>query len=441
MNTARLPRYALALALLLPLGAQALTPVPKVVGGYDADIAFHTYAAALVDPAISTNFSGRFCTGTLINPSWVLTAAHCVDGSTADSVVVVIGEQTLSNDATASATSRIVVDAVMVHPDYNANNMAHDIAVLHLATPSAAGAAMPPGYPLTWDGGTTNYNTYEELVTNPDALLPELTVIGYGMFDDTFGTFRPVLQGADLDFISRADCDSANYYNFTLASDTFCAALLDPANPADILPDIDSCFGDSGGPILLAGTNQILGVVSYGPGECGSILAPGGYASVDLNIDFINYAITASEIGVAITTVDTTPGDSILEFQITVTNNSPVNAAPAFDLVLAQTLGWAFVDLDADGCSSTTFSCPVGALAAGASQVFLLRVDTATNTGVFLQVVSPILDANPNNDSATGTLGTTSGPGIGLLNGGGGGSLPPLALVLMAGLLGLRRRR
>jgi secreted trypsin-like serine protease len=72
--------YAM-LRLLQPPAALAQddptqTNEPEIVGGEEAVPGAWPWQAALVFSA-SSDFWGQYCGGTLIDPEWVLTAAHC----------------------------------------------------------------------------------------------------------------------------------------------------------------------------------------------------------------------------------------------------------------------------------------------------------------------------------------------------------------------------
>ena len=70
----------------------------------------------------------EFCGGTVIAPTAVATAAHCViDLPTLDSVEVVTGRQRLSSEE----GERIGVTAIHMNPAYSDATARNDVAVLH----------------------------------------------------------------------------------------------------------------------------------------------------------------------------------------------------------------------------------------------------------------------------------------------------------------------
>jgi secreted trypsin-like serine protease len=130
-NRRRIHRALRALVVSI-VAAGALTGTASAyVGGHDA-LKDKPFVAGIRKPG-KTKF---FCTGTLIDKAWVLTAEHCLDGgTTAAQVEVVIGDTNL-NDSTDPAET-IRADRLELDPKWGGDTSdPHDVALIHLTTPS-----------------------------------------------------------------------------------------------------------------------------------------------------------------------------------------------------------------------------------------------------------------------------------------------------------------
>lgn len=236
---------------------------PRIVGGSTAPRGAYPWMVAMVERG-QTPSNGQFCGGALIAPGWVLTAAHCVEGSTAARTDVIVGAYNLSE--TNGSGQRVQVTQIISHPSYGEVNgtLSHDVALLELATP------------------VTNVPVLR-LVDNSSRFATGMSCrgIGFGATSEG-GSGSNVLLQVDMAFVSQATANQV-YGGIT---DAHLAAGMAGGGR-------DTCQGDSGGPLLVsdgAGGWMVAGVVSFGDG-CARPGIPGIYANVLKYVPWINQHI------------------------------------------------------------------------------------------------------------------------------------------------------
>ena len=229
-------------ALALDIKDPALAPVEetsKILGGVQAAPGAWPWIAALLYANDSNVFSAQFCSGVLIDKSWVLTAAHCVQGMSAQGIQVAVGAW----DLTAFTGSRTPVKSIRIHPQFSSTSLYNDIALVELSVPSAI-------QPITLFSGESVDNT-------PPSLLGKLvTVLGWGVADSTTSWYYPeILRQVSLPVVADSSCNDI-YINPVLPSQ-FCAGYWEGK---------DACEGDSGGPAVVQVDGHWVhaGIVSAG---------------------------------------------------------------------------------------------------------------------------------------------------------------------------------
>ena len=204
---------------------------------------------------------GLACGASVIAPTWVLTAAHCLVDATPEQVVLRGGTLTLG-----SGGRRVHARRLIIHEAYEPRRSLNDIALIELSEP-----------------------LYLPTVTLPDqALLSELltprrggaVVVGWGntRWMENGASISSRLLMAQIDMLPMGVCQRG-YPNLPTNGSQFCAGVVDRCPAEGACPD--SCQGDSGGPLFMArGTGVVqAGVVSYG-NQCGIAGRPGVYTSV-----------------------------------------------------------------------------------------------------------------------------------------------------------------
>ena len=211
----------------------------KILGGVQAAPGAWPWIAALLYAKDPNVYSAQFCSGVLIDKSWVLTAAHCVQGMSAQGIQVAVGAW----DLTAFTGSRTPVKSIRIHPQFSSTSLYNDIALVELSVPSAI-------QPIALFSGESVDNT-------PPTLLGKLvTVLGWGVADSTTSWYYPeILRQVSLPVVADSTCNDI-YINPVLPSQ-FCAGYWEGK---------DACEGDSGGPAVVQVDGHWVhaGIVSAG---------------------------------------------------------------------------------------------------------------------------------------------------------------------------------
>ncbi|MGN7799440.1 trypsin-like serine protease [Leifsonia sp. 22587] len=267
---------AAAIALAAFAGLAVGTPAVASTGG-TADGNKHPDVGLI----LFYDADGRFrCSATLVSPTVVLTAAHCTSGTLGKTLVTfdsVIAEQPpapfpVAADPSAGYTAAEISAAgylsgtAYTHPDYSdftdtANW--NDVGVIVLDQPVASFGG---GYPQIAPVGTL------DTIPKSDLSKTLFTAVGYGteVRKPVSGPQKP--QPMSYPLIRR--------YVDMPGQKLTPQILQTNGNPNDTRGTGGTCFGDSGGPVLLG--DQLVAVTSYGYTDNCRYL--GGYQRVDIPV-------------------------------------------------------------------------------------------------------------------------------------------------------------
>lgn len=240
--------------LLALVSALALADSPRVVGGEDAPAGMWPDAAAVW-------FGSEVdCSGVLIAPNAVLTAGHCAGGITAVTLDATDFERT---------GERIEVERTIAYPHWARS---YDLALLILAHDASVA-------PRTIAQDCVIDDWLDEG--------SEVEIVGFGATDAWGNDYGTVLQQA-VTSVSDQDCEDL---------ELGCNEEVSPEG--ELIAGgkgVDSCFGDSGGPLYLLtdGGAFLVGITSRGIEVGGTPCAQGGiYTRPDAVIDWLEEELGA----------------------------------------------------------------------------------------------------------------------------------------------------
>ena len=276
----------LALLLLVPASASARDGAQaSIIGGRSATVAEFP-SLAYIEARLGQ--SAAACTGTVVAPRVVLTAAHCIEDlergrfTPAGNYAVAIST-TSPGQALRENVFRVV--ETYVFPGFDPGSLKGDAGILVLDRPTAA-----PPIPLAGPADAALY-----------AGGAVVQVAGWGVTRPNAVNGPDGLRATSMVVQTPASCErkTRRYYP--------------PYSPASHLCTLDvpakqsgGCFGDSGGPLIglrADGTPVELGVVSTGGPFCSTKL-PNVFTRADFVSTWVAQWIAAIETGAPPPAVD-----------------------------------------------------------------------------------------------------------------------------------------
>lgn len=215
---------------------------PRIVGGWETSTKQWPFLVSISSKHYSNTYKGHICSGSVIRPRVVLTAAHCVKQYKARFLRVVYKR----SDLRTKQGREVDVTSKKVHPNYKRSNLSPDLALLKIKSP---------------------------LQTPPVSIsrrIPRDEVFSIAGWGWSGSGFSPILRETEMFQTDNQECQ--DLYGVAINFDTmFCAGGGGQG----------TCTGDSGSPLTIkrGRSATLYGITSWGEVRCKKF--PGVYAKTD----------------------------------------------------------------------------------------------------------------------------------------------------------------
>eukprot|EP01025_Chloroclados_australasicus_P037718 TRINITY_DN3855_c0_g1_i10.p1 TRINITY_DN3855_c0_g1~~TRINITY_DN3855_c0_g1_i10.p1 ORF type:complete len:586 (-),score=58.79 TRINITY_DN3855_c0_g1_i10:1844-3601(-) len=254
----------------------------EIIGGVSVNFERYPYMVSLQSATMPEGCFEAKCGGTLIAPDLVLTAAHCLQVTSDFPTTGLPIEELYAVKSPrcrheGNNDTRSLITYQYVHPNFTTSptdgSFDNDVAILRISTNFSA--------PYINIDSSTNYQLQND---------QKLSIIGYGNTADPVADplaeggiyVKTKLQKGEVIYKDNQECQTIiqSVYNIeadTITESKLCADTFEPRI-------IDTCIGDSGGPIFVESMDPTkdvqLGITSYGfpysDGTTGQTFACGG---------------------------------------------------------------------------------------------------------------------------------------------------------------------